>query len=99
MAERLGLNSSVCGFDSHTGHCSFGSVGNWQTSLTQNEACCGFESRLSHWVFLIFRFLILKMFENLKSKILLVLVEQSGVLATLSRWRSRVRIPSRTLLG
>ena len=50
LAERLGLNPSACGFDSH----------------------------LSHW----------KSF---------VLVEQPGVLATLSRWRSWVQIPSGTL--
>ena len=31
LAERLGLNPSVCGFDSRSGH--YGSVGNRQTTL------------------------------------------------------------------
>jgi hypothetical protein len=27
-----------------------GSVGNRQTTLAQNERCCGFESHLGHWL-------------------------------------------------
>lgn len=26
-----------------------GSVGNWQTTLAQNQGCCGFKSHLSYW--------------------------------------------------
>ncbi len=26
----------------------YGSVGNWQTTLTQNQGCCGFESHSSY---------------------------------------------------
>jgi hypothetical protein len=50
LAERLGLNPSVCGFDSRLGHLmTYGSVGNWQTTLFQTQRCCGFDSHLSHY--------------------------------------------------
>ena len=59
---------------------SIGSVGNWQTTLAQNEMMLRVRTALlSH------------------SRSIYALAEQPGVLATLSRWRSWVQIPSGAL--
>ncbi len=77
LAERLGLNPSVCGFDSRSGHLRLG---------RQPADHLGLEPGML-WVRL--------PPEPLEHEH--ALVEQPGVLACLSRRRSRVQIPSRAL--
>src|SRR5207247_9534862 len=75
-----------------------GPVGNRQTTLAQNERCCGFNSHLGQFQ----ESGVRNQESGVRSqesgvRIRRALADQSGVVATLSRWRAWVRIASRVL--
>jgi hypothetical protein len=92
-AERVGLNPNVCRFDSCLGHC--GGSATWLGRQLADHL--GLEPGMTNATML--RTVPVGAPVRIPPELLniYVLVEQPGVLATLSRWRSRVQIPPGTL--